>query len=526
MDLSRIRVEARVRRPWEAIDLGFVLARQWWKPLFLSWVIPSFALYIALSALFYPHTWVAPLVVWWLKPFWDRGPLYVASRALFGDNMGVRQMLNALLGLYKTDWLAWLCWRRLSLSRAYEMPITVLEHLQGKPRRARLTILRSRNSHAAYWLTTICAHLEALITIGAIGMLALMLPEQIQMGATQLMAAQKGVIQQLGGLLSYAAMALIAPFYTMAGFALYISRRIDLEAWDIEIRFRHLAANQPQQGRTALRSVCLVVGFSLLWLSPQYLYAAPAGTSGGDMVMAPEAAGTTLPASPRQQSKLLINDVLSGDNFHKRVRIIRWRLKNRQPETEPEHAIPGWLTAILEFFGRHGSWFGALHGLFSMGARGVEIILWVIAISLLFCFFFYYRDSLGQFIRFEKKLDRQPAAPAVLFGLEVSQDSLPEDVPGQVQALWQAEQCRAALSLLYRATLSSLIHRYDFAFNAGHTEGECAAIVRQGGYPQLSDYTERLTQCWQQLAYGHRLPESEQVAVMCQQWWTIFRHES
>lgn len=526
MDLSRIRVEARVRRPWEAIDLGFVLARQWWKPLFLSWALPSFALYIVLSALFYPRPWVAPLLVWWLKPFWDRGPLYVASRILFGDNVGARQMLNALFGLYKTDWLPWLCWRRLSLSRAYEMPVTVLEHLQGKPRRARLTILRSRHSNAAHWLTAICAHLEALITMGAISMAALMLPEQIRLGATQFMAAQAGVVQQIGGLLSYAAMALIAPFYTMAGFTLYMSRRIELEAWDIEIRFRHLAANPPQQGRTALRSACLVLALSLLWPGLQHLYAAPAGTSGGNTVMAPEAVGATLPANPRQQSKILIDDVLSGDNFHKRVRIIRWRLKNRQAETEPDHAIPGWLTAILEFFGRHGNWFGALRGLFSMGAKGVEIILWLLTISLLLCFFFYYRNSLLQFIRSEKKSGHQPAAPAVLFGLEVSQDSLPADVPGQVQALWQAEQYRAALSLLYRATLSNLIHRYDFDFNAGHTEGECATIVRQGGNPQLSDYTERLMHYWQQLAYGHRLPESEQVAVMCQQWWTIFRHES
>jgi len=526
MDLSRIRIEARVRRPWEAIDLGFVLARQWWTPLFLSWVMPSFTLYIVLTLLFYQRAWVAPLLVWWLKPFWDRGPLYVASRALFGERMDSRQMLKALFALYKIDWLAWLCWRRLSLSRAYDMPITVLENLQGKPRQARLKILRSRNSSAAHWLTAICAHLEALLTMGVISMVALLLPEQIQPAATALIAAQEGVMQQLGGLLSYTAMALVAPFYTMAGFALYISRRIDLEAWDIEIRFRHLAANPPRQGYTVLRSVCLVAGLSLLWPGPQSHGAAVAGASGDQMLMASPAASDTRLANPQQQSKALIDAVLSGDDFHKRVRIKRWRLKNRQDTTESDAAIPGWLRAIRAFFERHESWFEALRGLFSMGARGIEIILWGIAVALLVCFIFVYRHSLRQFIRSEKKIDNRPAAPGVLFGLDVSPDSLPADVPEQVQALWQAEQYRAALSLLYRATLANLIHRYDFAFSAGHTEGECAAIVRQRGNRQLSDYTERLTHCWQQLAYGHRLPESAQVAVMCQQWWAIFRHES
>jgi hypothetical protein len=523
MDLSRITVEARVRRPWEAIDLGFVLARRWWKSLFISWVIPSFALYVLLGALFYPRAWVAPLAVWWLKPFWDRAPLYIASRALFGEQIAVRQTLKGLFRLYKTDWLAWLCWRRFSLNRAYQMPITVLENLQGKPRQSRLTVLLPRNSDAASWLTVICAHLETLMAIGAISMLVLMLPAQSQMGATQLMLDQQGVMQQLAGLLSYAAMALLAPFYTTAGFALYISRRIDLEAWDIEIRFRHLAASQPPQGHVVLRSAGLIFGLLLMLPGAQHVHAATADENVGRAIVASATANTPRLDDLQLQSKRLINDVLEGDDFHKLVRSKGWRLKHRQKKTR---RAPGWWIAIREFFERHQYLFAALRGLFSLGARGVEIVLWVVAISLLLLFFLRYRDSLRQFIGAEKKSDNKHAAPAVLFGLDVSQDSLPADVPTQVQALWHAEQYRAALSLLYRATLSSLMHRFDFSFNDGHTEGECAAIVKQRGNPQLSDYTEQLTHCWQQLAYGHRLPESEQVAVMCRQWWEIFRHES
>lgn len=523
MDLSRITVEARVRRPWEAIDLGFVLARQWWKSLFLSWAIPSFALYVSLSALFYRRAWVAPLVIWWLKPFWDRGPLYIASRALFGEHITVQQMLKGLFRLYKTDWLAWLCWRRFSLNRAYQMPVTVLENLQGKPRQSRLKVLLPRNSDAASWLTVICANLETLMAIGAISMVALMLPVQSQIGAVELMRDQQGVMQQLAGLLSYAAMALLAPFYTMAGFALYISRRIDLEGWDIEIRFRHLAASQPQPGHPVLRSAALI--FALLFLLPgaQHIDAVTADESVDRAFVASATSSTPRLDDLQLQSKTLINDILEGDDFHKQVRSKGWRLKQRQKKTKQD---PGWWVAIREFFERHQYLFAALRGLFSLGARGVEIMLWVVAISLLFFFFLRYRDSLRQFVRAENKGDNKHATPMVLFGLDVSQDSLPADVPAQVQDLWHAEQYRAALSLLYRATLSGLMHRYDFAFNDGHTEGECAAIVKQRGNPQLSDYTEQLTHCWQQLAYGHRLPESEQVSVMCMQWWEIFRHES
>ena len=37
-----------------------------------------------------------------------------------------------------------------------------------------------------------------------------------------------------------AAIALVIPFHSMAGFALYLNRRIELEAWDIEISFRSI----------------------------------------------------------------------------------------------------------------------------------------------------------------------------------------------------------------------------------------------------------------------------------------------
>ncbi|MCZ6872599.1 MAG: DUF4129 domain-containing protein [bacterium] len=525
MDLSRISVEARVRRPWEAIDLGFVLARQWWKPLFLSWLIPSFTLFLLLSVVFYQHAWVAPFVVWWCKPFWDRAPLYIASRALFGEEIGVRETLKALFSLYKTDWLAWLCWRRLSLNRAFEMPVTVLENLQGKQRQSRLTILHPRNSNASRWLTIICTHLEALFTIGVISMVFIMLPEQARSDAWGLILTPEGLIEQAWSLLSYSAMALIAPFYTVAGFALYISRRIDLEAWDIEIKFRHLAASQPCTGGKTPLLLCFVLALSISGLTLQPSYAEQAGATIHHTANLSTTKSTDH-VDPRQQSKDLINDILAGDDFHQRIRFNKWRLKGRQAETPGIQPLPEWVIAIIEFFERHASIMGAIRGLFKHLAKGLEVLLWVVVVLLFSYFFYRYRDSLQRFIRAEKKVARQPHTPDVLFGLDVTQASLPKDVPDQVRALWQAEQYRPALSLLYRATLSSLMHQYDFVFSDEHTEGECASIVSLRGDPKLSAYTQQLTYFWQQVAYAHRLPESAQVDVMCQQWWEIFPHES
>ena len=51
MDLDRLQIIARQRSPWEAVDLGFVVARAWFKSLFLVWAIPSFVLFVLLLSL-------------------------------------------------------------------------------------------------------------------------------------------------------------------------------------------------------------------------------------------------------------------------------------------------------------------------------------------------------------------------------------------------------------------------------------------------------------------------------------------
>jgi hypothetical protein len=64
----------------------------------LGWALDAFAL--------------ASLVLWWLNPWFDRVPLYVLSRAVFGSVPGTRAVLRAR-ELYAPGLLAWLSWRRL-----------------------------------------------------------------------------------------------------------------------------------------------------------------------------------------------------------------------------------------------------------------------------------------------------------------------------------------------------------------------------------------------------------------------------
>ncbi len=144
----------------------------------------------------------------------------------------------------------------------------------------------------------------------------------------------------------------------------------------------------------------------------------------------------------------------------------------------------------------------------------LKIILVVLFLGLAIYLLNRYRgplSRLGRGMPTEK-------APEVLFGLDVTPQSLPPDVPAEVMRLWGEGACRDALSLLYRASLSRLIDKYQLAFRASHTEAECAALVKARGIESLSDYFWQLTGVWRQLAYGHRVPASEAVQDLCRGW--------
>jgi len=241
VDLNRISIVARERSSWEALDLGIVLARRWYRQLALGWMLPSMVVFIIFSVIFRESLWVGITITWWLKPVWDRVPLFIASRALFGETVTVKQAMRAFFSLARKDFFSWLLWRRFSLTRSFDMPVTILEGLSGKVRRKRLEVLHIESGSAATWLTIVCVHLEFILVIGGASLFYLLIPDELEIGFLDIVDVESQLSEMVFNVMSYVAMVLVAPFYTLAGFALYISRRISLEGWDLEIRFRHLA---------------------------------------------------------------------------------------------------------------------------------------------------------------------------------------------------------------------------------------------------------------------------------------------
>ena len=126
------------------------MATAWWRTLFVVGALPSLVLFIPLLIFFSGNPFWAGFIIWWLKPFWERLPLYFASRKIFAEQTTQSEVLLQTWSLFKRDTIPWLLWRRFSVQRAFNAPVTVLEGLTGKSRRSRLNVLQGKYSDIAF----------------------------------------------------------------------------------------------------------------------------------------------------------------------------------------------------------------------------------------------------------------------------------------------------------------------------------------------------------------------------------------
>lgn len=500
MPLSSAEAALRPRSPWEAVDLGVHLVQRHAGLLLASWALLTLPVLAALSLLLWRWPSLALLLFWWLKPAFERLPLHILARALFGATPTLGQALRAWPGQLRGELLACLTWRRFSLSRGFTLPLLQLENLRGPARRQRLKALGQR-SGVARWLTVLGVHVELVLWSGLLVLIWLFLPDRLG-EPRNWMSLLLRPPEELLWLehLSNACYALVLvvwePIYVACGFSLYLNRRSELEAWDLELAFRRLLE------RLGQASLVLLLGLGLL------LPAAPAlaAETAIDSALCPlPSEGNPGPQAPRltqqplssTQAQAAINDLLGQPPFQRVEERFDWgwseRDEARQRDTGPPSA---WLQGV---------------------AQAIEVLLWsLLLVAALLAW--RYRDWLRLFAT------RRPGGaaieappPAQLFGLAVDPLSLPDDLPAAVEQLWPADP-RAALALLYRGLLSHLLHDRRLPLRAAHTEGEVLVLVQRLDDAPLATFAARLLDAWQALAYGSRPPPAELGAELCAQW--------
>lgn len=253
MQLADLRLAVRPRTPYEAADLGVRLAQCEARLLWQTWLLVSLPVaLLALGLSLYLRSGWPSLLLWWLKPLYDHALLLLLSRRVFGATPSRRELLRLLAGSARQGLLGALTWRRLSMSRAYLLPVWLLEQLPARERRPRLALLRLQYTGKARWLHAVLLHFEAFLSVAALSLLFWFAPENQAGDLWGLLGHETSYFTLTITLVAYyAAMSVVEPFYVAAGFTLYLNRRTELEAWDLELAFRHLRERLDDPRRAA-----------------------------------------------------------------------------------------------------------------------------------------------------------------------------------------------------------------------------------------------------------------------------------
>jgi hypothetical protein len=509
MRLSDATVVIRPRTTWEAMDLGVLMSQQHRRLLMTSWAIVTLPLFALLSLLLWDSPSLAVFIFWWLKPAYERLPLYILSKALFGETPTLKQALRAWPRLLKPQLLASLTWRRLSLNRSLLLPVMQLEGLDGSARQQRLQVLLQRNAGAAQWLTLIGVHLETALWIGLMVLFYMLLPQQIETDWDwqSLILATGHDWRWLEHLTNaFYALVLVVwePIYVACGFSLYLNRRTQLEAWDIELVFRRLRQRLNSSALGLLLAVCLLLpNLPSAWA--------------GEPDSSPDAPRLLNQPLTSQASHDSIKALLEQPPFKNKESVTRYRF-GEDPATsdkkQPTTATPQWLKTLL-------GWLNGQH--LNTLANVIEVLLWGIVIAVLAWLVWRYREFLQAFVSRRPRLPDKPkpTPPQQAFGLDLNPETLPEDIAASAENLWHT-QPRAALSLLYRGLLSHLLNDFALTLKPADTENQVLAHVEQLQRPELVAFSRSLTAHWQNMAYGHRAPPAHLRQELCDGWRALF----
>ena len=160
MQIDQLKLALRRRNPWEALDLGLIMLRHWRGPIYRVWFATFVPFSLLILALLWQHPTIAFLVIWWLKPLFDRLLLKAFAEASFGAPPTVREAWQALPRLlHHSGLIAGLSFRRFNISRSFDLPVWQLEAQAGKSGRARLRVLSRKTGSYAAWLTIVCLHI-------------------------------------------------------------------------------------------------------------------------------------------------------------------------------------------------------------------------------------------------------------------------------------------------------------------------------------------------------------------------------
>ena len=243
MRVEALSVALRPRPAAEATDLGVALVRTHARSVWPAFA-PVFVAFVLLAcATVEIADWLPSLLIFWCKPWLDRSLLFILSRAVFGQSTRFADLWREGASVWGRQLLRTLVWQRLSGWRAFTQPIYQLEGLRGKALRQRCRLLLTGQRGMAMVTQFAFANLEGALALGVWAAVAWFTPQDYRDDVLRWLGSDlQGYWNLLPAGVYAAIVFFVEPFFVAAGLAMYLNRRVELEAWDIEQEFRHVFA--------------------------------------------------------------------------------------------------------------------------------------------------------------------------------------------------------------------------------------------------------------------------------------------
>ena len=484
MRVDNIALRLRPRTAWEAADLGVRLCQHASRDVYVCFAAVSVPVVMVALALVEVADWLPPVIIWWLKPWLDRTILFVLARAAFGRRTTLADVWRERRQVWFEQWWHTLTFRRLSPWRAFTQPVYQLEGSSLRRSRERLKVIKRQTLGPAAVVTQVFWAAESALSLALVSCVFWFAPQGSTLSVSEWLSGEASLPFVLATSLTYVlAVGFVEPFYVAAGFSMYLNRRAQLEAWDIEQEFRRAftapSSDRPPVARpqriASIAVVSLVVGWSLT-------------------ASAQQPAERERP-TPREIAQA-VETVKKDPNLaaQRTVRMLGWK----QSGTPRPPASVAWL-----------AWLEGLVGWIQEGGRR---LLWMaVLVGTAFLAIFLVRLMRA---RQTEPLDSLEA-PSHVQHLDIRPESLPADVGGAARALWDRGEERAALALLYRGLLSRLAHVHRAPVRASSTEGDCLRMATTHAAPAGSAYAFALVSVWREAVYGGLTAESAAVHRLC-----------
>lgn len=239
MRVDALAVQLRPRPMTEAADLGAALVRTHARSVWSCYAaVMAMVLMLAVAASDI-SPWAPTLVVFLSKPWLDRTLLFVLSRAVFGQETHPRDLWAQRKQVLWSQLGTALFVQRLSPWRSYTQPALQLEGQQGKARRKRRDQLLAGRRGAALRMQFAFSATEGALIAGAYAAMLWFAPEGMHSDLLSWLADTNAFANVFVSVSIYAGVVFaLEPFFVAGGFAMYLNRRVELEAWDVEQEFR------------------------------------------------------------------------------------------------------------------------------------------------------------------------------------------------------------------------------------------------------------------------------------------------